>query len=422
MYRRDRNRRYRDDDYIVEEVYYEEDPYYYEEETGSWWVSLLGILFVVGILVVLVSVLFRPSVRRTRYRQGPMTSYSGSPKTAQSDFQAVPIGKPKIDLKAVEDALWQTKSKNSKDFNGWMKKFEDEVNAIYFATLRRQSPKADPATLMKQPIRVEPKKVKNLLTIYGYSDDNKKKGFQNGEDKLIFVFQQTKPYQRGSKKLHYSLRDSTGYYYRSPTYVHSYASMAYTPFLLGFFVYPTIWYGMWYRPMFGWWGPGFYSRGFFYSRYNHYYRGYPAYRTMYRRTYYSRHRPWGWNRGSYYRRGSNGRYTSRTSRYRGGRYRGGSRNRYRGGSRNRYRGGSRNRYRSRGGNRYRSGSRNRYRGGSRNRYRSGSRNRGGSRNRYRSRRRSSWGGRRSRYRSRRRSWGRRSFGRRSFGGFGRRRR
>ncbi len=399
MYRRDRNRRYRDDDYIVEEVYIEEDPYYYEEERTNWWVSLLGILFVIGILVVLASFIFKAGVRRT-HRRAPVAYQQQTGKSNAPEFQSVPIGTPLIDLKAVEDALWQTKTSNPKDFTGWMKKFEDEVNAIYFATLRRQNPKADPATLMKQPIRVEPKRVNNLLTIYGYSDDNKKQGYQNGEDKLVFVFQQTKPYQQGAKQLHYSLRDGSGYYYRQPTYAHTYASMMVTPMLLGFFLYPTIWYGMWYRPMFGWWGPGFYSRGIFYSRYNYYYRSYPSYRRVYQRTYYSRHRPWGWNRGSYYRRGSNGRYTSRTSRYSGSRYR--SRG-TRSGSRYRSRGTrSGSRYRSRGSQ---SGSRYRSRG-----TRSGSR--------YRSR--GSQSG--SRYRSRRRSSGSRYRSRRRFGGYGRRRR
>lgn len=291
------------------------------------------------------------------------------------DLQPVKIGNPKINLKAVEDALWKTKTDNPKDHKAWMKKFEDEVNAIYFATLKQASPNADPTTLMKKPLRVDSKQEAGLLHIYGYLDNNNTPGYQNAGDSLIFAFKQTKPFTKGSKQLSYSLRDGRGYYYREPGYAHT-VPVAYTPVFMGFFLYPTLWYTPYYRTSFVWWGTPYYRTGFFYNRYSYYYgsgyyRGYYGY---YRSSYYRRHRPWGWSRGSYYRRGRGGRYYSRGSRYRSGsRYRNrGSRYRSRGfgrsGSRYRSRGSSGSRYRGR--NPFNSGSRYRSRGSSGSRYRS----------------------------------------------------
>ncbi|MCB9641172.1 MAG: hypothetical protein H6727_19900 [Myxococcales bacterium] len=278
----------------------------------------IAAMIVVGGIAVYFFTSRRPNV-------GP--GYNGyisqgqGPKQQAPAMQPIEVGDPKIDLKAVEEALWSTKGKDEKDFSGWMKRFEDEVNAIYFATLKRQKPNADPTTLLPSPVRVEPKRNNNLLTLYGYIDQNKKQGYQNGEDKLIFAFQQTKPYDQAQRQLSYSLRDGSGYYYRQPDYAHSY-STGVSPFFLGFFVYPMIWHAVWWRSSFMWYGSAYWWRtGAFYSRYNYYYGRYPSYYGYYRNTYYTRHRPMGWSRGSYYRRGAGGRY------YRSGSY--GSRARYR---------------------------------------------------------------------------------------------
>lgn len=453
---RDRGRRRRVD---REEYYYEDDDYGYEddyivveEERGSSRGGLVvGIIIAVVVLLVagaIFTVMMRPSRRYVGQ------SYDSSMRRDRFQGPALKpatIKNPKIDLKAVEKALWETKTKDPKDFKGWMKKFENEVNAIYFATLKRQNPNADPTTLMKKPVRVDPQRKDGKLQIFGYIDNNGKPGYQGattppkkttptsptnpanplapttpgkgnlldegdtpkqgqpidwqgpsgspviqaqpvqtdsavatgGNDELLFAFKQTKPYQKGDRTLSYSLYDSAGYYYRQPGYTHVVPS-GMTPFFMGFFMY-SAWHAVWYRPTFVWFGsPGWYRTGFFYSRYNYYYRSYPAYRSYYRSTYYSRYRPWGWRRGSYYRRGPRGRYYRRGQYGRGyrGRYGRGYRSRGRYGRRG-YRGG----YRSRGRSGYRGGYRSRGRSGYRSRGRSGYRSRG-YRGGYRSRGRS----------------------------------
>jgi len=328
-----RRRRRRSDEYeVVEEVYYEPDPYdhhphevYYEYEPasnrGGWLLAVFVVIFVVAGIAILFS-----SVKKKRYRHSRANSYQGPASHTGSSkqgpqFEQVEVGKPVIDLKSVENALWQTKTKDPKDFKGWMKKFEDEVNAIYFATLKRKNPSADPTSLMPKPVRVDSRKVNQLLHIYGYIEQKKPNGYQAG-DKLLFVFKQTKPYQKSSGRLHYSLHDSKGYYYRSPGYSHSLSSMV-APMFMGFFMYAA-WSSIWYRPHFGWFHTPYYRSGFFYSRYSYYHRMYPSYGGYYRRTYYRRYRPWGWNRGKYFRssggrhyyRRSTPEYRTRSTRYR----------------------------------------------------------------------------------------------------------
>lgn len=300
----------REEPVIVEEIVVEERPMY-EEEVQPWWVSLLGLLLVIALIGGLAYFLLRPRTVRYVPQPGVMVNQP------TQQFQNVPIGNPVIDLQAVEKALWSTQATNQNDFKGWMQKFEDEVNAIYFTTLRSQNPNADPATLLKKPARVDAQRQNNLLHLYGYLDDNNKPGYQNGEDKLLFVFQQTQPYNSQQRQLSYSLRDGGGYYYREPTYSHAVA-MAVTPLFLGFFLYPAIWYGMYYRPMgmFGWWGTPYWRTGPFYSRYTVYRTSYSSYSTSYRSNYYNRSRPWGWNRGSYYRRNASGGYSRPGSTYR----------------------------------------------------------------------------------------------------------
>lgn len=329
----------REEPVIVEEVVVEHRPMY-EEEAQPWWVGLISLLVVIAIIGGLAYFLLRP--RPVRYVPQPGMVANQPSQT----MQAVPIGTPTIDLQAVEKALWATQASNQNDFKGWMEKFEDEVNAVYFATLRSQNPQADPATLMKKPVRVDAQRHNNLLHLYGYLDDNNKPGYQNGEDKLLFVFQQTQPYNSQQRQLSYALRDGGGYYYRDPSYTHAVA-MAATPMFLGFFLFPAIWYGMYYRPMFGWWGTPYWRSGPFYSRYTVYRTSYASYHSSYRSNYYTRSRPWGWNRGAYYR-----------SRPGGGYYRPGTTYRSTGTTGSRYRstGGTTGsyRYRSTGGSRYRS--------------------------------------------------------------------
>jgi hypothetical protein len=264
-------------------------------------VSILGLLIVLMVISVVVYAVMRP--RR------PAVPVHGQAQT-ERDMKPVPIGNPKIDLRAVEEALWNTKTDNPKDFKGWMSKFEDEVNAIYFATLRQQNPQADPATLLKEPVRIDPQRINNLLYLYGYQDQNKKPGFQNGEDLLLFVFQQTGAFDSQNRRLNYALRDGNGYYYRDPAYTHTFAPTV-APMMLGFFLYPAIWYGMWWRPSFMWLGTPYWAGGMFHARYNHYYRSYPRYHSTYRSTYHARSRPWGWNRGAYYQKGAGGQYYRR---------------------------------------------------------------------------------------------------------------
>lgn len=225
-------------------------------------------------------------------------------------LQPVPLGQPRIDLRSVEQALWSTKAGHPKDFKGWMQAFEDEVNAIYFATLRRLQPKADPATLLSQPVRVDAQRIHGLLYLYGYIDQNNRQGFQNGQDMLLFVFEQTKTYNHQSRQLYYGLRDGDGYYYRQPDTIYTIGPTDFL-FLTGFFVYPNVWGGLYWRNGFAWWGTPYWQTGLFFNRVQLYYGWYPRYHQFYRRTYYTRYRPWGWRRGTFYRRGANGRYYSR---------------------------------------------------------------------------------------------------------------
>ncbi|HAA56874.1 MAG TPA: hypothetical protein DCE42_19060, partial [Myxococcales bacterium] len=238
---------------------------------------------------------------------------SGCVHQQTKEFQPVNIGNPRIDLQAVEQALWSTKGSNPQDFEGWMKRFEDEVNAIYFATLRQANPKADPATLMPNPVRVDVQRVNQLLRLYGYIDENNQKGYQQDKDELLFVFEQNKAYNPSSRQLYYSLRDGDGYYYREPNSLHTFGPDA--PYVTGFFLFPNIWYRPYWRSDFGWWGRSYWSRGLFYRRYRTYYNRYPLYYRRYRRNYYRRYRPWGWRRGAIYRR-RRGRYYYRKRYYR----------------------------------------------------------------------------------------------------------
>ncbi|HAA54727.1 MAG TPA: hypothetical protein DCE42_08205 [Myxococcales bacterium] len=252
----------------------------------------------------------------------------------------VQVAPPRIDLQAVEQALIDTKAANQNDFRGWMKRFEDEVNAIYFATLRHQNPQADPATLMSRPVRVDAQRVHGRLKIYGYVDMNHTAGFQNGQDLLLFVFDQSQAYDSKTRQLHYSLRDGTGFYYRDPTYV--YVVPAAEPAFMGFFLYPSVWAGLHWRVTFSWWGTSYWSTGFFYNRGVYYYNMYPRYSRYYRGAYYTRYRPWGWKRGYFFRR-VKGRYYHRKGYWRT--YNGGWRRGYYRGWRRGYQRGLRSNFR-----------------------------------------------------------------------------
>jgi hypothetical protein len=285
---------------------------------GGFWLAIFACV-AVGILVYILakpSSQPRPAPGFQGYLSKPRDERSRmatAPATTMPAMQAAQIGEPRIDLSAVEDALWKTKGDNEKDFKGWMQRFEDEVNAIYFAALRQQKPNADPVTLLPKPVRIDSQRQENLLTLHAYIDQNDKPGYQNGEDKLIFVFRQKQPYNQQQRQLAYSLRDGTGYYYREPTYIHTVHSGV-SPYFLGFFLFPAIWYGMWWRTSFLWHSsPMWWRSGAFYSRTVYYGGRYGAYRTHYRSNYYQRHRPMGWNRGAYYRQGAGGRFYPRGS-------------------------------------------------------------------------------------------------------------
>lgn len=249
-----------------------------------WWIAVLGIFVL------------------------PVT---GSAQEPLLDNQAVTMAAPRIDLASVERAIWQTSASHVHDFRGWLQRFEDDVNAIYFATLRQQYPQTPPDSLLPHPVRVEPRWVGGLLYLYGYLDQNNVPGFQQGQDVLLFTFQQTRPYTPGYP-LSYSLYDGSGYYYRDDSY--SYAWGGAIPFFAGFFLYPQYWRGTYWRTSFAWLGTPYWSSGVFYNRYHHYYRVYPTYHSAYRTTYYTRYRPWGWNRGVYFR-STGGRYYYRNPRW-----------------------------------------------------------------------------------------------------------
>lgn len=225
---------------------------------------------------------------------------------AQDDAsQMVNVGTPRIDLASVDRAVWQTSAAHGRDFNGWLQRFEDEVNAIYFATLRQQYPQNPPETLLPQPVRVEPQWVNGLLHLYGYLDQNNTPGYQANQDILLFTLQQTQPYNPNVGGLSYALFDGAGYYYRDTSYFHNWGAAV--PLFAGFFVYPQYWRGAYWRPAFTWWNTPYWSSGLFYNRYTYYHRIYPTYYNTYRTTYYVRYRPWGWRSGVFFRT-AGGRY------------------------------------------------------------------------------------------------------------------
>lgn len=228
------------------------------------------------------------------------------------DNAPVQVGTPRIDLSSVERALWQTTATNAHDFHGWLQRFEDEVNAIYFATLRQQYPQTPPESLLPQPVRVEPRWIGGMLYLYGYLDQNNVQGFQQGQDILLFTLQQTRPFNPMVPALSYSLSDGAGYYYRDDAY--SYAWGAAAPFFAGFFLYPQYWRGSYWRHSFAWWGSSYWNTGFFHNRYSYYYRLYPTYYSTYRSNYYVRYRPWGWRSGVFFR-STGGRYVYRNPRW-----------------------------------------------------------------------------------------------------------
>lgn len=81
----------------------------------------------------------------------------------------------KINLDEVQKAFWETKGKDSKDFNGWMAAFEKRVNEIYDG---------------KDIVSIDASRESGKLVVTGYINKEKKEGYKPGDEKL-FAIEQT---------------------------------------------------------------------------------------------------------------------------------------------------------------------------------------------------------------------------------------
>ncbi len=81
----------------------------------------------------------------------------------------------KINLEEVQKAFWDSKNKDTKDFNVWMSAFEKRVNEIYDG---------------KEVVSVDATRKEGKLVVIGYIDTKKQPGFVNGDEKL-FTIEQT---------------------------------------------------------------------------------------------------------------------------------------------------------------------------------------------------------------------------------------
>lgn len=262
------------------------------------------------VFLLAIAAMFVTGCVKTTSPATPPPGYPHAASVSGGQVTQAQTNSPLIDLKAVEKALWASQAEHPRDYQGWMAEFEDEVNAIYFAALRRRYPKADPVTLLERPVRVQAQRTKDksLLRLYGYINEDGEKGFQSeDDDRLLFVLEQTRPFDGDAKTIHYSLRDGDGFYYRSPTYrallVGPYANASF----LNFWTNRTYWSGLHWRNDFDWWNQPYWQMNASALPWTRYYRTYPTFRRFYRTAYYNRYRPWGWNRGQIFRRGRQGR-------------------------------------------------------------------------------------------------------------------
>lgn len=80
----------------------------------------------------------------------------------------------KINLDEVQKAFWDSKGKDSKDFDGWMQNFEKRVNEIYDG---------------KDVVSIDATRENGKLVVTGYIDKLKQEGFKEGDEKLFSIEQ-----------------------------------------------------------------------------------------------------------------------------------------------------------------------------------------------------------------------------------------
>ncbi len=80
----------------------------------------------------------------------------------------------KINLDEVQKAFWDSKGKDSKDFDGWMQNFEKRVNEIYDG---------------KDVVAIDATRENGKLVVTGYIDKLKQEGFKQGDEKLFSIEQ-----------------------------------------------------------------------------------------------------------------------------------------------------------------------------------------------------------------------------------------
>ena len=78
----------------------------------------------------------------------------------------------KINLDEVQKAFWDSKGKDSKDFDGWMQSFEKRVNEIYDG---------------KDVVSIDATRDNGKLVVTGYIDKLKQEGFKEGDEKLFSI-------------------------------------------------------------------------------------------------------------------------------------------------------------------------------------------------------------------------------------------
>jgi hypothetical protein len=84
----------------------------------------------------------------------------------------------KINLDEVQKAFWESKGRDSKDFDGWMQSFEKRVNEIYDG---------------KDVVSIDATRDNGKLVVTGYIDKVKQEGFKPGDEKLFSIEQTGDP-------------------------------------------------------------------------------------------------------------------------------------------------------------------------------------------------------------------------------------
>lgn len=109
---------------------------------------------------------------------GGCSSHSNRVEHYRSRSAQVEGESAKINLDEVQKAFWESKGKDSKDFDGWMQNFEKRVNEIYDGN---------------DVVSIDATRENGKLVVTGYIDKLKQEGYKPGDEKLFSIEQTGDP-------------------------------------------------------------------------------------------------------------------------------------------------------------------------------------------------------------------------------------